>query len=79
MILLILRSLRPRQWTKNIVVYAALIFAQRLFVVSDLLRVSAAFVLFCLVSGAVYLINDVLDREEDACHPRKKFRPVASG
>jgi 4-hydroxybenzoate polyprenyltransferase len=72
-------SLRPDQWTKNLIVFAALIFAVQLFDPAALALASAAFLIFCGLSGAVYLINDVSDREADRQHPLKKMRPIASG
>src|SRR5262245_8451805 len=72
-------SLRPGQWTKNLFVFPALVFAQRLTDTAAVLRVTAAFVVFCALSGAVYLINDVLDREQDRRHPDKARRPIAAG
>jgi 4-hydroxybenzoate polyprenyltransferase len=72
-------SLRPQQWTKNLVVLAALLFGRQLFDSRSVLRALTAFALFCLLSGVVYLINDVLDREHDRRHPVKRRRPVASG
>jgi 4-hydroxybenzoate polyprenyltransferase len=75
----ILVSLRPHQWTKNLVVFAALAFSKHLFEPEPLLRTLLAFALFCGLSGAVYLVNDVADIERDRLHPRKRLRPVASG
>lgn len=75
----ILVSLRPHQWTKNLVVLAALAFSKHLFEPEPLLRALAALTLFCGLSGTVYLINDVADVERDRLHPRKRLRPVASG
>ncbi|MEP6782866.1 MAG: decaprenyl-phosphate phosphoribosyltransferase [Acidobacteriota bacterium] len=72
-------SLRPDQWTKNIIVFAALIFAVKLLDPAALANASAAFLIFCALSGAVYLINDVSDREQDRMHPIKRLRPIASG
>jgi len=72
-------SLRPGQWTKNLFVFAALVFAQRLNDPDAVLRATIAFVVFCALSGAVYLVNDVFDREQDQRHPLKKDRPIASG
>jgi 4-hydroxybenzoate polyprenyltransferase len=72
-------SLRPNQWTKNLAVFAALALSKHLFEPEPLLRVCAAFVLFCALSGAVYLLNDVADFERDRIHPVKRLRPVASG
>jgi 4-hydroxybenzoate polyprenyltransferase len=74
----ILEAMRPRQWAKNLFVFAGLIFAQKLF--TPLAAVAlAAFAIFCALSGAMYLLNDVADREKDRLHPRKRERPVASG
>src|ERR671911_757933 len=74
-----LRAMRPRQWVKNVLVAAAPLAAGRLFESQVLVDVALAFVAFCLVSATVYLINDVRDLEEDRLHPRKRFRPIASG
>jgi 4-hydroxybenzoate polyprenyltransferase len=72
-------SLRPDQWTKNLIVFAALIFAVKLLDPAALALASAAFLIFCVLSGCVYLINDVSDREADRRHPLKRLRPIASG
>src|SRR5919107_3871854 len=77
-------SLRPSQWTKNLIVFAALLFGQYgggpAFVSSQAItRALAAFVIFCGLSGVVYLINDVADREKDRVNPLKRRRPIASG
>ena len=77
-------SLRPSQWTKNLIVFAALLFGQRgtapAFLAPEAIgQAVAAFAIFCVLSGVVYLINDVADREKDRLHPRKRFRPIASG
>lgn len=75
----LLISLRPHQWTKNLVVLAPLIFAERLFDGPSLAAASEAFVIFCLLSGAVYLVNDLMDVEQDRRHPIKRDRPLAAG
>jgi len=72
-------SLRPHQWTKNLVVFAGLIFGQRLFDSTAVIKAVSAFVLFCLMSGVVYLVNDIVDRRSDQQHPIKQRRPIASG
>jgi len=72
-------AMRPGQWTKNLLVFAALIFAERLFDLGSVLRTVAAFAVFCALSGAVYLVNDVADRESDRQHPLKRRRPIAAG
>ena len=72
-------SLRPGQWTKNLIVFAALIFAVKLLDPAATAKASAAFLIFCALSGAVYLFNDVSDREQDRLHPVKAKRPIASG
>lgn len=72
-------SLRPGQWTKNLFVFAALVFAQRLTDANAVARALAAFLVFCALSGTVYLVNDVLDREQDQRHPLKAKRPIAAG
>src|SRR6266446_3500751 len=71
--------MRPRQWAKNLFVFAGLLFAQKLFTSPAAVLAVAAFVLFCALSGAMYLLNDVADREKDRLHPKKRERPVASG
>jgi len=75
----ILTALRPKQWIKNLVVFAGLIFSRNTFNVPLLEKTVATFVCFCAVVGAGYLINDVLDRERDRVHPAKRERPIASG
>jgi 4-hydroxybenzoate polyprenyltransferase len=72
-------ALRPRQWTKNLLVFAGLIFSQGLHDPALVARAVLAFAIFCLLSGGVYLINDVVDAERDRAHPQKRSRPVASG
>ncbi|MGI8423306.1 MAG: decaprenyl-phosphate phosphoribosyltransferase [Chloroflexota bacterium] len=76
---LLARSMRPRQWPKNGVVLLSLVFALELGRPSQALRAVAAALLFCLLSGAVYLINDLRDAEKDRFHPRKRHRPIAAG
>jgi 4-hydroxybenzoate polyprenyltransferase len=75
----LIRSMRPRQWTKNVFLFAALVFDGKLFHLHDLLRTLAGFGLFCLISSAVYIFNDLMDVEADRQHPIKKNRPIASG
>jgi len=76
---LLLRSLRPEQWTKNFIVFAGLIFGLQLFDFRAVLRSLAAFVVFCALSGVVYVVNDIMDRDADRRHPLKARRPIASG
>lgn len=71
--------LRPAQWIKNIFLFAALVFGARRSDSEAILLCVTAFVIFCLLSGAVYAFNDMRDYREDALHPTKKRRPVASG
>ena len=75
----IIRSMRPAQWTKNLFVFAALIFARRFFSPRDLALTLGAFLVFCVVSGAFYIFNDIKDCEEDRAHPKKCLRPIAHG
>jgi 4-hydroxybenzoate polyprenyltransferase len=72
-------SLRPSQWTKNLIVFGGLLFGQRLFEPDAVGAAIGAFAIFCVLSGVVYLINDVADREADRQHPVKMHRAVASG
>ncbi len=77
----LLKTMRPRQWPKNVVVFAALIFDRQLSLSNfqPFLRSLAAFIIFCLVSSSVYIINDIIDVEADRRHPTKRNRPIASG
>ncbi|HET6384037.1 MAG TPA: decaprenyl-phosphate phosphoribosyltransferase [Armatimonadota bacterium] len=75
----ILEAMRPRQWIKNLLLYAGVIFTANIFRPIPFGLATAAFVCFCLLSSAVYLFNDVEDRERDLAHPRKSRRPIASG
>ena len=75
----LLRAMRPHEWIKNVFVLAALIFSKHVFDPDYLLRGGLAFVCFCLISSAVYLFNDIKDRENDRQHPKKRHRPIASG
>jgi len=75
----LVRLLRPRQWVKNSVIFAALLFSQTFTESTHLMRSLAAFVLFCAVSSAVYILNDILDLENDRIHPTKRRRPIAAG
>jgi len=71
--------LRPKQWIKNCLVFAALIFSRNVFHSDLVLKAVFAFILFCLVSSAAYILNDILDLKEDRQHPWKRMRPLASG
>jgi 4-hydroxybenzoate polyprenyltransferase len=75
----LLLSLRPAQWTKNLLVLAGLLFGRRLFDLPSVLDAVSAFAVFCALSGVVYLVNDVADRDTDRRHPLKAIRPIASG
>jgi len=79
MLKLILKAMRPKQWTKNVFIFAALVFDRKLLNVDAFLATLTAFLLFCLLASSVYIINDILDRESDRNHPLKKNRPIASG
>jgi len=74
----ILHSMRPRQWVKNLFVFGGVVFSERLFTPA-VWTAAAAFVIFCALSGAVYLLNDVADRDKDRRHPDKCRRPIAAG
>jgi 4-hydroxybenzoate polyprenyltransferase len=76
---LLVKSMRPRQWPKNIFIFAALGFDRQILHLDALLRTTGGFALLCLASGVVYLINDVADRNQDRLHPEKRTRPIAAG
>jgi len=79
MLIGLIKTMRPRQWFKNVFIFAPLVFDQKLFQLPYLSRTTAGFVLLCLISGTVYIINDLVDIEKDRNHPRKRYRPLASG
>ena len=79
MIIHLFRLIRPKQWIKNFFVFAPLLFSRHIFQLEYLLPSVAAFFIFSLASSAVYIINDVMDVESDRAHPKKKYRPIASG
>lgn len=71
--------MRPKQWTKNVIIYAGLVFDGQLFRPDAFARVTLSFVLLCLAASTVYIINDLVDIERDKLHPKKKNRPLPSG
>ena len=75
----LVRSMRPRQWTKNGFVFAALLFDGKLFQAEPVLNALLGFAVFCFLSSAVYLVNDVVDAPADRMHPTKRYRPIARG
>jgi 4-hydroxybenzoate polyprenyltransferase len=75
----LLKAMRPKQWTKNVFVFGALVFDAKLVNATHLARAVIGFFIFCLVSGVVYLINDLTDIEKDRQHPKKRQRPLAAG
>ncbi len=81
MLIELVRAMRPKEWIKNTFVFAAMAFSQqRLWThVDAVMTVVAAFVLFCMVASAIYLLNDLVDMEKDRAHPKKRNRPLASG
>ncbi len=76
---LLFSSARPKQWTKNLVIFAAIIFSGKLFETALLLKTCVAFISLCMLSGFIYILNDILDVEKDRHHPKKRNRPIASG
>jgi 4-hydroxybenzoate polyprenyltransferase len=72
-------AMRPRQWSKNLLVFAGLVFAAKLGDASRWVEAVAAFVAYCAISSSAYLVNDVRDREDDRLHPVKRARPIARG
>ena len=75
----IVKSMRPWQWTKNLVLFAGVVFSRRFLEIDLVERSFVGFVLFCLLSGSIYIMNDLLDRKRDRGHPDKKARPITSG
>jgi len=75
----LLKAMRPRQWVKNGFILIPLLFARKVFDLPSLLDAIQAVLVFCLVSGAIYLLNDLFDVAADRMHPVKKFRPLAAG
>jgi 4-hydroxybenzoate polyprenyltransferase len=85
----IIKLLRPKQWIKNVFVFPAILFSKEFLILgsdgvygldwSDIIKIGLVFILFCLVSSCVYIINDIMDVEEDRLHPKKRYRPIASG
>jgi 4-hydroxybenzoate polyprenyltransferase len=78
-LLFVVQSMRPSQWTKNLVVFAGLVFSRNLFNGELATKSVQAFAVFCLLSGMIYLVNDIVDLERDRLHVRKKQRPLPSG
>lgn len=74
-----LRLLRPRQWSKNFAIYAAVTFGGQLFIPANFVTVTYGFFIFCSLSSAIYVINDIFDINKDRLHPFKKYRPIANG
>jgi len=77
--LALLKTMRPRQWAKNIFVFAGIVFDQQLILLDSVLRVSLTFVLLSLTASSIYVLNDLVDIEKDRQHPKKKHRPLPSG
>lgn len=75
----LLAAMRPRQWTKNLLLYAGIVFAAQLDDAERWIQATAAFVAYCLASSAAYIYNDVRDADDDRRHPLKRHRPIASG
>ena len=74
-----LQVLRPHQWVKNLLVLIPLFFTERAFELTGWLAALTALGSFCFAASSIYLLNDILDRREDALHPKKRSRPIASG
>jgi 4-hydroxybenzoate polyprenyltransferase len=79
MLIALIKTMRPRQWVKNGFVFMALFFDKQLFVYDSFMRTFEGFLLFCLISSTVYLVNDLADIESDRKHPEKKHRPLPAG
>ncbi len=79
MLLALIKNMRPKQWAKNLLLFAGLIFDRQLTVSAALRTTVIGFGLFCLLTSGIYLLNDILDLQADRKHPKKKHRPLASG
>lgn len=79
MLIALIKTLRPAQWTKNLFIFVPLVFDEKLFQVGPLSRTVLGFLMLCLISGTVYLINDLADINKDRQHPTKRNRPLPSG
>jgi 4-hydroxybenzoate polyprenyltransferase len=75
----LVETMRPKHWTKNLLVFSGLIFSENLFAFDHLLQSLAAFCIFCLQASSIYLVNDLVDIEKDKVHPLKRLRPLPSG
>jgi len=75
----LITSMRPKQWYKNLILFVGIVFSRNLFDFSMWFNVISAFIIFCMLSGGDYVINDILDVERDKMHPAKRKRPIASG
>lgn len=75
----LIKTMRPKQWTKNLLLFAGLTFSNNLFNYRLMLMTTAGFFLFCMFSGCVYIMNDIIDLQKDRMHPKKSRRPIASG
>lgn len=72
-------SMRPKQWAKNLFIFMPLVFSGTLFVANNIAEAISAFIVFCIASSGVYILNDIQDMKKDSFHPKKKARPIASG
>ncbi len=75
---LLIKQLRPKQWAKNLIIFAALLFSGKCTVAGASAAATLAFLAFCAVSSGVYIINDLIDVRADRAHPTKRLRPIAS-
>ena len=79
MIKALIQSMRPKQWSKNLLLFVGIVFSQNILQIPLLLKSLAAFGIFCIISGSIYLVNDIADIKNDRVHPLKSKRPLASG
>lgn len=75
----LIKSMRPHQWAKNLLIFGPLLFALKLWHLPSVLSSLVVFVAFCVLSGSIYILNDLIDLEQDRLHPHKCHRPIASG
>nr|WP_321418845.1 decaprenyl-phosphate phosphoribosyltransferase [uncultured Methanomethylovorans sp.] len=75
----VIKSMRPHQWYKNFIIFICIIFSRNIFNLQMWMHLIVVFIVFCMLAGSQYMLNDVKDAEKDRLHPKKKYRPIAAG